>query len=345
MNNLKLRPYTPLDAQAVVDLINASSMRAVGFPRAVVDAVGNLWAYRFVPFSSEKIVAINKDNEVIGYANFASEDDHITFETGGSVHPDHWEKGIGSDLLHWTEEKAKDSSRQAPADVKTVLQTSFFEKEHGAIKLFKDHGYAPVREWIHLVLEMDDRPFIPPLPSNLTLREMDLDNDWDIVGPAMDEAFADHWGSIPAEFLESETNKKEENHEEEAIEQPLDDSYSNAPGYCFIVLDDETVAGGILCNAKLVERTDTVRVGSLFVRPAYRRRGIAQTLMLTAFDAFWKNGFRRVITDTDLNSFTDSTKLYTGLGMKPYRSEFTYEKEIRPGKEVRRLWSGEKEKS
>ena len=67
------------------------------------------------------------------------------------------------------------------------------------------------------------------------------------------------------------------------------------------------------------------------------RRGIAQTLMLTAFDAFWKNGFRRIITDTDANSFTDSTRLYKGLGMKPYRSEFTYEKEIRPGKEVRRL--------
>ncbi|HXQ37067.1 MAG TPA: hypothetical protein VN843_23860, partial [Anaerolineales bacterium] len=57
----------------------------------------------------------------------------------------------------------------------------------------------------------------------------------------------------------------------------------------------------------------------------------------TAFDAFWKSGFRRVITDTDANSFTDSTKLYTSLGMEPYRREFTYEKEIRLGKEVRRL--------
>jgi hypothetical protein len=44
-----------------------------------------------------------------------------------------------------------------------------------------------------------------------------------------------------------------------------------------------------------------------------------------------------VITDTDANSFTDSTRLYKGLGMEVYRSEFTYEKEIRPGREVRRL--------
>ena len=326
-----LQPYASSDAQAVVDIINASSMRTVGFPRAVVDEVGNIWAYRFVPFSSEKIVVIDHDGQIIGYAYFASEDDHIASETGGSVHPNYWGNGIGSTLIYWAEEKARELSHQAPAGLKTVLQTSIYETERDAIALFKDHEYSPVREWVHLVLEMEEQPFIPPLPPNLTLREMDLDNDWDIVGPAMDEAFTDHWGSIPAAFVESEDDK------EESTEQPTDDSYSNAPGYCFIVLDGDTVAGGILCNAKLVERTDTGRVGSIFVRPAFQRRGIAQTLMLTAFDAFWKNGFRRVITDTDLNSFTDSTKLYRGLGMKPYRSEFTYEKEIRPGKEVRRL--------
>jgi GNAT superfamily N-acetyltransferase len=335
IKRFKIREYTSADAQAVVDVINAAAMQTVGFPRAVVDAVGNVWSYRYIPFSSEKVVAVNKQGQVVGYAYFTNGDNHIVAETGGAVHPEHWGEGIGAALLEWAEEKAKSSSRSAPADVKTVLQTSFYEKEHRAISLFKDHDFRPVREWVHLVLEMDEEPFIPPLPSNLTLREMDLEDDWDIVGPAMDEAFADHWGNIPAEFVETEGDKREDNNNE--IEQPTDDSYSNAPSYCFIVLDGKTVAGGILCNAKLVERADTGRVGSIFVRPAYRRRGIAQTLMLTAFDAFWKNGLRRIITDTDANSFTNSTKLYTGLGMEPYRSEFTYEKEIRPGREVRQL--------
>jgi hypothetical protein len=59
--------------------------------------------------------------------------------------------------------------------------------------------------------------------------------------------------------------------------------------------------------------------------------------MTATKSAVMPNGFRRVITDTDAKSFTDSTRLYKGLGMQPYQSEFTYEKEIRPGKEVRRL--------
>jgi GNAT superfamily N-acetyltransferase len=337
MENHKLRRYAPSDAQAVASLINAASMQLLGFKRAVVDAVGNAWAYRFVPYSSEKVVAFDQDHQVVGYAYFTSEDDCIVAVTGASVHPDLWNRGIGTALLAWAEERARESSSKAPPGVPTVLQTSLYAAERDAIQLFTDHGYTPVREWVHLFLEMDQPPSIPPLASSLTLREMDLDHDWEVVGPAMDEAYADHWGAIPAGPYETGAGGSEPDDPDREDETPEDSSYSNAPGYCFIVLDGETVAGGILCNAKLVERIDTGRVGSLFVRPRYRRQGIARTLMLAAFDAFWKNGFRRIITDTDARSFTDAPKLYTGLGMKPYRSEFTYEKEIRPGREVRLL--------
>lgn len=110
MINFKLRPHSPSDAQAVVDVINTSSMQTVGFPRAVVDSVGNIWAHRFVPFSSEKIVAIDENNEVVGYAYFTSEDHHIVAETGAFVHPDHWGKGVDTALLAWAEERARSSS-------------------------------------------------------------------------------------------------------------------------------------------------------------------------------------------------------------------------------------------
>jgi mycothiol synthase len=337
MDTFRLRPYTPSEAQAVVDVINTASTRTVGFPRAVVDATGNIWSHRYVPFTSEKIVAVNQRDEILGYAYFTSSDNNIVAETGCAVHPDYGNRGIGTALLKWAEGRATDTSRLAPAGIRTVLQTSPYEAETGVIALLKEQRYSAVREWVHLVIELGEAPVVSSLPSGLNLREMDLDHDWEIVGPAMEEAFTDHWGNIPPEYLESEHKEREVNDSEETPEPPTDDSYSNAPGYCFMVLDGDTVAGGILCNARLVERSDTGRVGSIFVRPAYRRRGIARALMLAAFDAFWKNGLRRIITDTDANSFTDSTRLYKGLGMKPYRSEFTYEKEIRPGKEVRQL--------
>lgn len=337
MEQYLLRPYnSTTDAQAVVDLINAASLHTLGFPRAAIDAVGHIWAFKFTPFTSEKIVAVTEQGQIVGYAYFTN-DDNIAMAMGGAVHPDHQNQGVGSALIEWAELRAVTASQHAPAGVKTVLQTSLFETEFDAQTLFKSLGFSPVREWVHLAIEMKEAPLVPSLSSDLILREMDLDNDWEIVGPAMDEAYADHWGNIPEGSLEVPPEEKSNPDGEPETEQPTDESYSNAPGYCFIVLDGEIVVGGILCNAKLVERNDTGRVGSIFIRPAYRKRGIAKTLMLTAFEAFWKNGFRRVITDTDANSFTDSTKLYKGLGMIPYRSESTFEKEILSGREVRRL--------
>ena len=50
MTNLSLRAYTPSDARAVAEVINAAAMKTVGFPRATVDYVGKLCAYRFVTF-------------------------------------------------------------------------------------------------------------------------------------------------------------------------------------------------------------------------------------------------------------------------------------------------------
>jgi len=333
MKQFQLRPYTSSDVQVVVDMINKASIHTLGFPRAVVDAVGNIRHQRYVPLSSYKVVAVNSRDEIIGYAYLADKENGIVIETGGAVHPDYWGQGVGQALLAWAEKEARRHSKQAPGGVRTVLQVNLFENEEAAIQLFSASSYVKVREWTHMELTMSEPFPEPSLPDGLTLREMDLDNDWEIVAPAMDDAYADHWGAI---LLPAEEDIQEEELDEED-DTPSDESFSNAPGYCFIVLDGEIVAGGILCNAKLVERKDTGRVGSVFVRGAYRRKKIGSALMKTAFNAFWESGIKHIILDTDSESFSDSIKFYSGLGMKPCRRELLYEKEIRPGREVRRL--------
>jgi mycothiol synthase len=327
-----LRPFDSNDVPQVVDVINADALRSIKIPRAVVDGVGNIRMMRFVPDSSEKVVALNSKGDVVGYAYLADKENGILTEVGGAVSPAYHDQGVGGLLLRWAESQAQNLSTNVPAGIKTVAQANLFESETDAIKLFSDSGYARAREWVHMQIELNGPLSINMLPKNLSIRPMDLDNDWDIVGPAMDEAFADHWGVIPpAEIVEAPHEVNEED------ETPSDDSFSNAPGHCFIILDGEKVAGGILCNAKLVERADTGRVGSVFVRPRYRKQGLGQTLMKTAFNSFWEKGKRRVILDTDSQSFTHAPRFYTNLGMNPYRHEFLYEKEIRAGREVRRL--------
>lgn len=250
------------------------------------------------------------------------------------MHPDYWGQGIGTKLIYWAEKQAQSLSSYAPNGVKTVLQVNLFSTQYEAIDLFTQSAYSKVREWMHLVIDLEKPPILPPLDKDYYIREMNLEDDWEIVAPAMDEAYADHWGilSLPEDY--STNSEEQENASEEMLE---DESYSNAQGFCFIVMDNDVVAGGILCNAKIPERDDTGRVGSLFVRPQYRRQGIGRALMLQAFDAFWQAGIHRIVNDTDAESFTEAPTFYTSLGMRQYRREYLYEKTIRDGKEIRRL--------
>ena len=97
------------------------------------------------------------------------------------------------------------------------------------------------------------------------------------------------------------------------------------------------MAGSCLGNAKTIEWPDSGKVGSLSIRRPFRRRGLARALMYHALGEFYRYGIRRVITDTDADSFTGANRLYQQVGMRNYRREHLYEKVLRPGTELRLL--------
>jgi GNAT superfamily N-acetyltransferase len=104
-----LRPFAPSDAQVVVHLINAAA-QPLNTQRAVVDGAGNVRLARYVPPVSQKVVVTNRQNEVVGYAYLADRDQHIVYEVGGAVHPDYWQRGVGTMLLGWAEQQAGSAS-------------------------------------------------------------------------------------------------------------------------------------------------------------------------------------------------------------------------------------------
>ncbi len=327
----RIREYKSTDAARIVAMLNA--LREI--PRAVVDGAGNIRLIRYVPFSSSKTVIEDEEGQIVGYAYVADKENSFIFEVGGGVHPSHCNNGVGSILINWAQEESQRLSQNAPAGVRCVLQVNIFESEQETINLFEEKGFEKVREWAHYEIHFKQAPTAPALSYGLTIREFDLDGDedWDLITTVQDAAFTDHWGAYALQPVETPESEEEKNDNE----APQDFSFSNLQGYCFIAFIGDETAGGILCNGKLVEFQNTGRVGSVFSNPKFRRRGVGKALMLSAFNAFYKNGIRRVILDTDSQSFSDSSKFYTSLGMSIYRQEFLYEKEIRAGQEIRRL--------
>jgi ribosomal protein S18 acetylase RimI-like enzyme len=222
-----------------------------------------------------------------------------------------------------------------------VLQAHIFEGDQRARALLAQHGFSLVRTWIHLAIDMLAPPLPPHWPEGIAVRPMNQRRDWPMVGAAMDEAFADHWGQLPASGAEPDPPGDASAGEDADGGEEEDDPYSNSRDHCFVALAGDMVAGACLGNARTIEWPESGKVGSLSVRRAYRRRGIGRALMLHALGTFYGHGVRRVITDTDAASLTGANRLYLDLGMRIYRRELTYEKELRPGAELRVLAAGD----
>jgi len=319
------------------DAINIAAMLNTGrtSPCAIVDNTNNIRLIRYVPLSSSKVIVEDSLGNIVGFAYAVDKESSFIIEGGIGIHPNYINEAVGSILIKWMKEESLRLSQNAPIGVKCVLQVHIFESDLETINLLETNGFRKVREWAHYDIHFKDAPKPPAISNGLSIREFDLgsEEDWNLVAPVMDAAFMDHWGAFSLPSIEND--EIQDNNDEGEITE--DNSFSNAQGYCFIAFIGNEVAGGILCNAKLVEFQKTGRVGSIFCSPKFQRRGVGTALMLTAFNVFYQNEMRRIILDTDSQSFTRSSIFYTNLGMSIYRSEYLYEKEIRAGREIRLL--------
>jgi ribosomal protein S18 acetylase RimI-like enzyme len=95
-----------------------------------------------------------------------------------------------------------------------------------------------------------------------------------------------------------------------------------------VAIAGNEIAGVSICEHK--RDPDLGWVDALGVRAGYRRRGIAEALLRTAFAEFWRRGERRVGLGVDAESPTGATRLYERAGMRTLWHAVVWEKELRP---------------
>ena len=336
-----IRALEDEDLRGLFALINAHSLAVTRTQRAIFDSDGDLRTARYIPSAAERFVAVARDGTLGGFVYAISRPPHIVCEVGCIVHPDHWQSGVASDLLGHVEGVAQAAIDLAPDGVRVVMQIVALGEDAHLANVLGERGYARVREWVHLELELDAPPAVE-LPAGVTIRVMNPRHDWPAVGAAMDSAFADHWGELGPDrrtLLEEDDAGEDSagDADAEGETEQVDDPYSNSLGLCFVAESAGEVIGSCLCNARTIEWPDSGKLGSLSVRREYRKRGTGRSLTAFALNEFHRRGIRRVITDTDSASFTGANRLYRRLGFRPYRYEQVYEKQLRPGKEWRAL--------
>jgi ribosomal protein S18 acetylase RimI-like enzyme len=99
----------------------------------------------------------------------------------------------------------------------------------------------------------------------------------------------------------------------------------------FVAWDGEELAGYVGAQERSREDPSRGYIPLLGVRRPYRRRGLGEALLRTAFAALSARGRKGVELHVDADSVTGATRLYERVGMSAHPRFATWEKELRPG--------------
>jgi mycothiol synthase len=251
---------------------------------------------------------VELDGRIAGYVDFEARAGGRMMGDG-YVLPELQNRGVGSELLRLTEERAAEELSRTGGRV--VLQNATLLGDDCTPNLYARNGYEPVRHFWRMVIDLDEPPE-PRVPAGVEIRPY-RPAEARALHAAMEEAFADHW---------EHTERTFEEYAKRTFHRPGHD-----PGLYWAALEGGEIVGGALCDWK--REGDWGWVGVIGVRPAWRRRGIAEALLHTAFAEFFRRGERRVGLGVDAESPTGATRLYERVGMRVFSRAVVYQKVLR----------------
>jgi len=295
--SFSLRPLQAGDAQVVADLIgDYDAFHNDSGDRPSAQDILDWWAR----IDGGAAGAFSADGRLVGAASLRRRGDYNI--TDAFVHPDARGRGVGTLLLDWAEERTREAGLPA-------VRASASFRDTGGKALLESRGYAYLRSFYRMVIDLDEEPPAPVWPEGFTWA---LEPERaEAVYETLEEAFADHWGHEPRTFEEWMTHNG-----------PLEGRL------CYVVRTDEgEPAAAQVCDE---ERFSAGLVAILGVRPAWRRHGLGEALLRQAFHDLYRLGRRRVGLGVDAENTTGATRLYERVGMSVSWQDDAYEKQLEP---------------
>lgn len=303
------RPATAAAVPDVLALVQASDLALIGESDWTESDLREEWEGYDL---ARDVFLLELDGRLAGYGAFEDRGGGRLL-ADGYVHPELAGRGVGSELLRLTEARAREEAAAAPAGQRVYLQNAALGNDPAAPALFAAHGYEPVRRSWRMVIDLDRAPE-PQVPAGIEVRLYREPEERQALHETIEEAFADHWEHRRRSYEEWSSR--------------VFDVEGFDPTLVWVALEGDEIVAANLCSWK--RHGDWGWVGSIGVRPAWRRRGIAEALLELSFAEFFRRGERRVALGVDAQSPTGATRLYEKAGMHVFWEAVVYEKELRP---------------
>lgn len=252
---------------------------------------------------------VELDRRVVGYVDFESRGSGRLI-ADGYVDPATRGRGVGTALVEAVEARAGRELERSSG--RAHLQYAALRAEAGSEDFFRRRGYDDVRRQWRMVTELDDAPAVE-VPDGVEIRPY-RPGEERVIHDAVEEAWSvGGWLHEPRPYDEwARTLFAREGHD---------------PSLYLVATAAEELAGAALCDWK--RNGDWGWVERLGVRPAWRRRGIGEALLRSAFGEFFRRGERTVALQVDAQSPTGATRLYERAGMRVLYEVVVWEKELR----------------
>ncbi len=321
-----LRAPTLADVPATVAMQNASALDITGNIQFSEEEFQADWQEPGFDLATDARVVTTADGQVVASADVIFQPPYVRNFIWARVHPNFRGQSIGTVLTQWAEARIIERMVDAPVDARIVAGCSTINTHRAAAELLTNLGYAHIRSFYSMRIEMNDAPPLPIWPADITVRTMIAGQDEAAVYRAKEEAFHDHWGHVPIAFEEGFAT----------WQHHLQHNSAHDPALFFLAMAGDEIAGCALCDPKTSDYPDMAWVDSLGVRRPWRRQGLALALLHHAFGEFYRRGIKKVGLGVDASSLTGAIRLYERAGMQVFRQSDAYEKELRPGRDLTR---------
>jgi mycothiol synthase len=280
MSSSPLKQPTDADAEEIAELFRV----AFGDARPIdADEVRSWFANEEMSPEHRRILEV--DGRIVGYADIWPEDTNLQIDAAA---PGHWDV-----FFEWAEEHALKAG--------IPQMRAYFNEGHELERVVEARGYHYWRSSFTMRVEFDARPDTPELPAGIKLRTY-RDGDAEPLRAALNEAFVEDpfWHTItPASLREFYLRRR-----------------GFDPSLWLLAWDGDALAGFAITFPERPGDKDLGWVATLGVRAPWRRRGLGEALLRTAFGVLYDRGLRQIGLGVDAENPTGALRLYERAGMR-----------------------------